>query len=352
MKKIQILTAKMSAETQPPDGSAEDMSADSGTEDKLSSSVTLVRENVTKPALATDKCKTTSDCSSSTTSASTSAKEGKKKDIFSNLPKFDTQDWYSHKCFNRYWRHYGYVMNWYKKHGHVQRSLQKNLSYHRSYPAYQIAYSYPSFSYQPYSHPYSHPFMHPYSHAQYMHRQTPVMTRRGRGRAKCGVSKTMSQRSVPVKRKQGDSDMDIESDFADAVEVGDDDVACDVMPGEDVASQVEMEISDEMLDFFATSQKHRQQREAEKKEQIAKEKKDKRINIEDVRGQQRERTSEAPSERPGLRRTSEMKLLYGTGAAMIHGMETALQMTYDRHLDANQPKYWPNMPLRVHFSDS
>ena len=57
----------------------------------------------------------------------------------------------------------------------------------------------------------------------------------------------------------------------------------------------------------------------------------------------------APSERPGARRTTEMKLLYGKGAAMIHGMETAMQLTYDRNCDLKQPKMWPNMPLNVKF---
>jgi gem associated protein 8 len=60
-------------------------------------------------------------------------------------------------------------------------------------------------------------------------------------------------------------------------------------------------------------------------------------------------TVEAPKERPGAKRTAEMKLLYGKGAPMIHGMETALQMTYDRNVDLKQPKTWPNMPLRVIF---
>jgi len=45
-----------------------------------------------------------------------------------------------------------------------------------------------------------------------------------------------------------------------------------------------------------------------------------------------------------------MKLLYGKGAAMIHGMETALQMAFDRSKDIKQPKYWPNMPLRIMFA--
>ena len=65
---------------------------------------------------------------------------------------------------------------------------------------------------------------------------------------------------------------------------------------------------------------------------------------------QRERTVEAAKERPGSRRTSEMKQLYGKGAAMIHGMETAIQMTFDRNKDLKQPKLWPNMPLRIVFN--
>lgn len=61
-------------------------------------------------------------------------------------------------------------------------------------------------------------------------------------------------------------------------------------------------------------------------------------------------TVEAPSERPGVRRTAEMTKLYGKGAAMIHGMETAVQMSYDRTMDIHQPKFWPNMPLKIVFS--
>lgn len=45
-----------------------------------------------------------------------------------------------------------------------------------------------------------------------------------------------------------------------------------------------------------------------------------------------------------------MMKLYGKGAAMIHGMETAVQMSYDRTVDIQQPKFWPNMPLKIVFS--
>lgn len=73
------------------------------------------------------------------------------------------------------------------------------------------------------------------------------------------------------------------------------------------------------------------------------------IHFVSVRSDQKERTVEAPKERPGSRRTEEMRFLYGKGAAMIHGMETALQMNFDRNLDVKQPKLWPNMPFKILF---
>ena len=57
-----------------------------------------------------------------------------------------------------------------------------------------------------------------------------------------------------------------------------------------------------------------------------------------------------PSGRPGLHRTTEMRLLYGKGAAMIHGMETAMQLNYDRNYDLQQPKLWPQLPINIKFT--
>lgn len=54
-----------------------------------------------------------------------------------------------------------------------------------------------------------------------------------------------------------------------------------------------------------------------------------------------------PSERPGERRGAEMKKLYGEDAAKIQGMETAMQLTFDRNCDKKQPKYWPVIPLKL-----
>ncbi|KAJ8256035.1 hypothetical protein COCON_G00198990 [Conger conger] len=54
-----------------------------------------------------------------------------------------------------------------------------------------------------------------------------------------------------------------------------------------------------------------------------------------------------PVERPGQRRAVEMRRLYGEDAARIQGMETAVQLAFDRNCDRKQPKYWPVIPLRL-----
>ena len=56
-----------------------------------------------------------------------------------------------------------------------------------------------------------------------------------------------------------------------------------------------------------------------------------------------------PGEQLGARRLSEMQELYGAGAAMIHGMETAMQLSFDRNTDRYKPRPWPALPLNIQF---
>jgi len=56
-----------------------------------------------------------------------------------------------------------------------------------------------------------------------------------------------------------------------------------------------------------------------------------------------------PSEQLGARRLSEMRELYGVGCAMIHGMETAMQLSFDRNTDRHKPQLWPALPLNIQF---
>ena len=41
-----------------------------------------------------------------------------------------------------------------------------------------------------------------------------------------------------------------------------------------------------------------------------------------------------------------MQRLYGASAAKIQAMETAMQLSFDKHCDRKQPKYWPVIPLK------
>ncbi|RZC34739.1 GEMIN8 domain containing protein [Asbolus verrucosus] len=74
-----------------------------------------------------------------------------------------------------------------------------------------------------------------------------------------------------------------------------------------------------------------------------------------VKGQQQ--IEEAPSaksasfvEPAGKKRREEMEKLYGKKASKIMGMETAVQLNYDLHLeDAGKLPHWPHTPLNLRF---
>ncbi|XP_070554444.1 gem-associated protein 8-like [Ptychodera flava] len=116
------------------------------------------------------------------------------------------------------------------------------------------------------------------------------------------------------------------------------------------SQDMEMEVSQEMKEFFAKSEQHREQRKKEiedLKQKIFSGKEQDYINAEDMYKSSVSTSHEAPTERPGQRRRTEMKMLYGEDAAMIHGMETALQLQFDRNYDRKQPKLWPTIPFKL-----
>lgn len=57
----------------------------------------------------------------------------------------------------------------------------------------------------------------------------------------------------------------------------------------------------------------------------------------------------SPKEPSGKGRSEEMKRIYGDKAQKIMGMETVLQLNYEKHLDQLKPSYWPTIPLRLKF---
>lgn len=101
----------------------------------------------------------------------------------------------------------------------------------------------------------------------------------------------------------------------------------------------EFEVSEELIKFLEETEKHRQNLKTLKN----KSKKENIENSEEVLPQDRF----LKSRQQAIQRTKQMKQLFGKSAAKIHGMETAMQLTFDRYCDLKQPKLWPNIPLSL-----
>lgn len=253
---------------------------------------------------------------------------------------FDSKDWYKHRLFQRYWTHYRQSMDWCKKHTAIRSKLQAKVRTN-SKSAYINTNPYQNWGY-PVNYPSSYPFVFQpqfYNPYQDYASQGIGQTSDPYHQVPGNFGKSPSQRRKRRKnRKKRSSSFDTASSrHSESVET-------------ENSEMFEMEITQDMVEFFTKSEEHRKQREKDKLEELNKEQEGDRVNVEEVHSTSHSGHSlSAPKERPGARRTAEMKVLYGKGAAMIHGMETALQMKFDRNVDLKQPKMWPNMPLRLIF---
>lgn len=54
-----------------------------------------------------------------------------------------------------------------------------------------------------------------------------------------------------------------------------------------------------------------------------------------------------PKEPIGKNRLKEMEKIYGDMAPKIMGMETAMELNYQRHAEKGSHIYWPNIPLKL-----
>ncbi|KAL6115295.1 gemin8 [Pungitius sinensis] len=107
-----------------------------------------------------------------------------------------------------------------------------------------------------------------------------------------------------------------------------------------------MEISDELRQYFAQTEKHRE--ELKKQQQIEDELHESYVPADrDLRDASSRSSAAPPSDRPGERRGAEMQKLYGPHAPKVLAMEAAMQLNFDRHCDLKQPKYWPVIPLKL-----
>lgn len=105
-----------------------------------------------------------------------------------------------------------------------------------------------------------------------------------------------------------------------------------------------MEITEELRQYFATTERHREERR--RQQQLDAARLDDYVDADHDLYRDTQRSAEPPTERPGARRRAEMELLYGDSAARIQAMEAALQLGFDRRCDRALPKYWPVIPLR------
>ncbi|OWF52878.1 gem-associated protein 8-like [Mizuhopecten yessoensis] len=275
-------------------------------------------------------------------SISSSDKENIKDETLTNtkpqscLPKLDKPDWYLNPCFQNYWQHYYHCMAWFHRHNSVTKNLTQPQSTGGFPPGGPPAmarlpwagvassYKWPNSGCPPRENPY---------HMGARHRGKNRRKGNGRGRGHRGA-----QHHSHVRNTCNGQVLTEEKSLTSQ----------ENQQGSDSDSEVfEMEITDDMVEFFTKSEQHKKERDAKKTEET---KEDSRLDLEGANATKKAPTTAAPLERPGVRRTQEMVLLYGKGAAMVHGMETAMQMSYDRNMDILQPKYWPNMPLKISFS--
>lgn len=192
--------------------------------------------------------------------------------------------WFSSPVYSRYWQHYQQAMAWHQRH---RRAYRKAL---------QAAYG-----------------------PAHQHEEHPGGRRRY------------------ADWRSGESSCSDDGEDGEDESSSDGDIECDVS---------NMEISEELRQYFAHTEKHRE--ELKRQQEMEAEQHGGYVPADqDLHGVSCRSSAAPPSERPGDRRAAEMKKLYGKDAAKIMAMEAAMQLTFDRNCDRKQPKYWPVIPLKL-----
>ncbi|NXY85026.1 GEMI8 protein, partial [Alcedo cyanopectus] len=224
-----------------------------------------------------------------------------------------TQPWYSMQAYSRYWKHYDLAMRWMRRH---QRAYRKAMEfYYNFYKPWHPSASSASTHYSGWEG----------SNPPQTHRRSPSYAPRGRAPQRGGAR---WHPGAPQGREDADRDSEMEEDSESE--------------GELEYDLSNMEITEELREFFAQTERHRE--ELRRQQQLEAEQK--YVADQDLH-KVMERSVEPPTERPGERRMAEMKKLYGAEAAKIQAMEAAMQLIFDRNCDKKQPKYWPIIPLKL-----
>uniref|UniRef100_A0A2K5ISC2 Gem nuclear organelle associated protein 8 n=1 Tax=Colobus angolensis palliatus TaxID=336983 RepID=A0A2K5ISC2_COLAP len=195
-----------------------------------------------------------------------------------------TRPWYSHLAFARYWQHYHQTMNAYRK------AVESCFSF------LQLQAGYPQSFYD--------------HHVTW--RDSTCSSSRFRGSGQHPHDSSGIQASTR-----------------------EDHVECDLS---------NMEITEELRQYFAETERHREERR--RQQQLDAECLDSYVNADHDLCYNTHQSVEPPTERPGEQCQAEMRRLYGNSAAKLQAMEASVQLSFDKHCDPKQPKFWPVFPLK------
>lgn len=146
-----------------------------------------------------------------------------------------SSDWYNHECFRAYWKHYNEVMGWCKKHIAVYQKLIRKSSEKTSASTNQRFSSFEPYSQWYPSNSACTPFFnHPYQ--QNMFRPGNLQ--------KSSSKKSRRKRKSRQRKPDHVSSSDVTSSETQT----------------ETSEEFQMEITQDMIDFFAKAQAHRKQR--------------------------------------------------------------------------------------------
>ncbi|NXL48011.1 GEMI8 protein, partial [Podilymbus podiceps] len=226
-------------------------------------------------------------------------------------PQEDAEPWYSQRVYARYWKHYDLAMRWMHRHQKAYRKAMESFYHLPCHPAASPSSRYSDWDGSDHPHTRRYSFSDsPCGRAQY----------HGGARQRTGAH-------------QGQEDADRDSEMEEDSE----------SEGEIEYDLSDMEITEELREFFAQTERHRE--ELRRQQQLEAE--HQYVEADQDLYKRTGRSVEPPAEKPGERRMAEMKKLYGAEAAKIQAMEAAMQLIFDRNCDKKQPKYWPIIPLKL-----
>lgn len=249
----------------------------------------------------------------------------------------NNSEWINNPLFARYWRTYDRCWDWYEFHQSVRKDIMMNSCNKNYIPSEREYYN----SYQPCSsmrkdnNPYVNLINSPrlcmkgcsYYDSYYSSSCCCEIDKNNAN----GTNVNKSKRNKKKKRKHKKKNKKNNSSSTTILK--------------DVEDEMEFVVP-EFMEFLLASAQHRKERDGNRNA-TSKSESSKQANMHNKESvHMKERTTEAPQVKPGSKRLTEIKILYGKDAQIIHGMETAMQLDFERNCDLKQPKFWPNLPLK------